>query len=378
MTQTETNPNPDAQDAIQKDRRRKGLIALAAVVVVGAVLYGLYWLLVASHHISTDDAYVGADVAQVTPLVAGSVARITVSDTQHVKQGQILVVLDDADAKLALERAEAQYSQAQRKVRGYFASDESLGAQVASRAAGVAQAKARVASAQADVDQARLQLQRRQALAGSGAVSAEELTQAQSGVLTAQAALAAARAAQVEASAQRTAAAGERTVNAALIAGGPVDNNPEVAAARAQLDQARLDLKRTTIVSPVDGVVTRRAVQVGQRVAVGATLMAIAPIQTAYVDANFKETQLKNIRIGQPVTLTADIYGGGKFNGKVVGIGAGTGAAFALIPAQNASGNWIKIVQRVPVRIALDPKEMQERPLRVGLSMKVDIDTAAR
>jgi membrane fusion protein (multidrug efflux system) len=180
-----------------------------------------------------------------------------------------------------------------------------------------------------------------------------------------------------QAHANLRAAQGQREANLVLISGTPLDQNPEVAAARARLDAAKLALERTVIRSPIDGVVSKKQVQVGQEVQAGTPLMTVVPVNAVYVDANFKEVQLKKVRIGQPVTLTSDLYGGGvKFHGRVVGLSGGTGSAFSLIPAQNASGNWIKVVQRLPVRIALDPKELAEHPLRVGLSMKAKIDVS--
>jgi membrane fusion protein, multidrug efflux system len=216
-------------------------------------------------------------------------------------------------------------------------------------------------------------------LSASGAVSGDELTQAQNAFSTAQAALAGAKAAHAQAVAQKTAAIGQRSVNSALIEGTSAAANPEVAAARAKLQQAELNLARTRISAPIDGIIAKNAVQVGQQVQPGQTLMTIVPIEAVYVNANYKEAQLRNVRIGEPAVLTSDLYGGSiKYHGKVVGIGGGTGAAFALIPAQNATGNWIKVVQRLPVRIALDPAELRAHPLRVGLSMSAVIDTSRR
>ncbi len=349
---------------------------LAAAVLMGAGAYGADRLLVGGK-VSTDNAYVGADVAQVTPLVSAPVREVRVSDTQAVKTGDVLVVLDDTDARIALASAEAELGQAQRRVRGYLATDQSLGAQVAARAADQTRAGASVAAAKADMDRARIELNRRQALVASGFVTGEEVTRVQNAYATAEANYRAAQAAQVAATATRSAAVGSMNANAALASGIPVDANPEVQAARAKVEQARVDLQRTVIRAPIDGVVARRNVQDGQRVAAGAPVMQIVPVGRAYVDANFKEVQLRKVSIGQPVTLESDLYGGGtRYHGRVAGLAGGTGAAFALIPAQNATGNWIKVVQRLPVRIALDPAELRAHPLRVGLSMKATIDTA--
>ncbi len=365
-----------ATDA-RRGQARKRLFGMVGLAVLAAViLYGLYWFLVASHYIATDDAYVGADSAQVTPLVSGAIKAVHVADTQTVKAGDVLVEIDPADASLAVARADAEYQRAVRTVRGDLATQDALAAQVGARGADIARAKAQVESARADVAKAKVDLDRRQALAASGAVSGDELTAAKNAYTTAQAALAAAEAASAQAAATQKAA--EASLQAqAVMTQGSVDENPQVAAARAQLNTAKLDLERTTLRSPVDGIVTRRNVQVGQRVAVGAQLMTIVPTTQVYVDANFKEGQLKKVTIGQPVTLQSDIYGGGvTYHGKVAGLSGGTGSAFALIPAQNATGNWIKVVQRLPVRVQLDPQELADHPLRVGLSMKAKIDVS--
>ena len=370
----ETAAPPPAKAA---KRTRKRLFAgFAAALAAAGAGYGGWYLLVGSHHVETDNAYVNADVAQVTPLVGGPVSRVAVQDTQAVRQGDVLIVLDDSDARIALASAEAELARAERRVRGYLATDQSLTAQVAARGADQRRAASAVVSARADLDRARIDLQRRKALAATGAVSGEELTQAQNAFAVAEAAYDSARAAQTQAGANHDAAVGSLTANAVLTEGTSVATNPEVSAARAKVDQARLDLARTVIRAPIDGVVARRNVQVGQRVAAGAPLMQVVPIGQAYVDANFKEVQLHKVRLGQPVTLTADLYGGSvTYHGTVVGLSAGTGAAFSLIPAQNATGNWIKVVQRLPVRIAVAPSELKAHPLRVGLSMKAVIDT---
>ena len=361
--------------AAARKRRRNLLALLGAVVVTGIVVWLIYWLLISSHYVVTDNAYVGANTAEVSPLVSGQVSQVLVVETQNVQAGDPLVILDDADAKIALAGAEAALSQAKRQVQGYFANDTALGGQVDARAADIARADAQLASAQADLARAQTDLGRRQALAASGAVSGDELTNAQNHFLSAQAALAAAKAARIEAQAQRGAAVGARDVNKAMIAGASVDQNPDVLAAQARVDAAKLALSRTVIRAPLGGVVTKKTASVGQQVAVGATLMTIVPTTSAYVDANFKEAQLAHVRPGQPVTLTSDLYGGHvTFHGRVKGLSGGTGSAFSLIPAQNASGNWIKIVQRLPVRIDLDPAELAKHPLRIGLSMKATVD----
>ncbi|MBA4012311.1 MAG: EmrA/EmrK family multidrug efflux transporter periplasmic adaptor subunit [Phenylobacterium sp.] len=356
-------------------RRKRLFMILGGVVLAGAVIWGGYYVLVGSRHVATDNAYVNADTAQVTALVAGPIVQAPVGETTVVKAGQVITVIDPADFQLAVDRARAELGQAQRRVGQYFANDEALGAQTAARGADIARAEAMLASARSDYSRAEVEYGRRRNLAESGAVSGDELTQAENRYQAAKAALAAAQAGLAQAKAAAAQSAGQQKAANALVAGTNVEDNPEVAAARAKLAQAELDLVRTTIRSPVDGVVARKSVVVGQKVANGAPVMSIVPIQTAYVDANFKEVQLRKVRPGQPVELTSDLYGKGvKFHGKVAGLGGGTGSAFALIPAQNATGNWIKVVQRVPVRIALDPKELAEHPLRVGLSMDAVID----
>jgi membrane fusion protein (multidrug efflux system) len=344
-----------------RTRRRRLLtwLALAVVVVVG--LYAVWAFVFAGRSVSTDNAYVGADVAPVTPLVSGPVARVLVKETEIVQAGQPLVLLDDSDARIAVAQAEAALGQAERKVRGYVANDAALAGQVGARDADVARARA-------DLERAKTDLDRRQALASSGAVSGDELTSAKNRYAEAQAALA-------QAAAAKRAAEGNREANRVLIEGVDVAQNPEVAAARARLAQAQLDLDRTVIRAPLSGEVSKKTVEPGQHVQTGVPIMQVVPTAEMFVDANFKEVQLDRVRPGQSVTLTSDLYGRGvKFHGRVRGLTGGTGSAFSLIPAQNASGNWIKVVQRVPVRIDLDPKELKEHPLRVGLSMKASVD----
>jgi membrane fusion protein (multidrug efflux system) len=357
----ETSPN-DAKARASAQRQRLFTI-LGAAVIAGALIFGVYWVLVASHHIATDDAYVNADVADVTPQISGAVIDAPASDTKQVKKGDVLVVIDPADFRLALAEAQANLSAAQRKVQGYFANNDAQAAAIAARQADVTRASA-------DLERARTDLDRRKALAPSGAVSRDELTEAQNRFDEASAAMALAVA-------NQRAAVGQQRIAGALIAGTDVATNPEVAVAKAKVDQAQLDLDRTVIRSPFDGVIAKNSVEIGQRVSAGAPLMTVVPIESAYVNANFKEVQLRHVRIGQHATLTSDLYGAGvKFDGTVVGVAGGTGSSFAVIPAQNATGNWIKVVQRLPVKIALKPEQLREHPLRVGLSMNVDIDTS--
>ncbi len=367
-----------ARPAQSANTKRKQLLTyVAAAVVVGAIGWGAYYGLVASHFVETDNAYVGTDVAQVNALVAGPIATVSALETQHVKAGQVLATIDDADAKIAVEQAQAALALAERHVQGYVANDAALAGALGARQADVERAEAQIASAQADLDSAKTNLARRQKLATSGAISQEELTDAQDAFAKAQAAMSNAVASRDAARAAVTAAGGQRQNNSTLFAGVSSDQNPEVLAAKARLDAAELALSRTVVRAPADGIVSKKAIEVGQQVAVGTPLMTVVPTDHAFVDANFKEVQLKQVVPGQKVELTSDLYGKSvKYHGTVRGISGGTGSAFSLIPAQNASGNWIKVVQRLPVRIDLDPKEVAEHPLRVGLSMTAKIDTS--
>jgi membrane fusion protein (multidrug efflux system) len=365
-------------DTRNRIRRKRLFAALGATVLVCALGYGLYSYTYASRYVSTDNAYTAAETAQVTPVISGIVREVRVSDTQQVKQGDVVVVLDDTDATLALAQAEAELGRSVRKVRGYVANDDSLAAQIASRASEEKRAAAQVTVASADFERAQIDLTRREALSSSGSVSGDELTKARNAFATAKANLLAAQAAAEQSRANHTAAIGSRAANAVLIVNATEDTNPEVALARARRDQAKVNLERTVIRAPVDGVVVRRTVQVGQQVQSGVPLLSVVPLSEVHVDANFKEVQLDRVKIGQPVEVTSDLYGSSvRYHGVVAGLSGGTGSAFATIPAQNATGNWIKVVQRVPVRIKLDATELAARPLQVGLSMNATIDTRA-
>jgi len=366
-------------NVVKSNRRRKLLMALAAVVVISGAGATSYWFLHGSHFISTDNAYAAVEVAQVTPAIGGTISDVLVTDTQAVRKGDVLVKIDQTDAMLALAQAEAELGQAIRRVKGLIANDSSLNSQIRARDAEEKRAAAQLASAEADFERAEIDLQRRQTLSTSGSVSGDELTRAQNAFAAARANLDATRAAIAQARANRSTAVSSREVNAVLIAGTTVDTNPEVALARARRDQAVVDLERTVIRAPLDGIVAKRQVQVGQRVQAGMPLLAVVPVQEMHVDANFKEVQLRKVRVGQPVELHADIYGSAvTYHGTVEGFSGGSGAAFSAIPAQNATGNWIKVVQRLPVRIKLDPAELQDKPLKVGLSMTAAIDTRGK
>jgi membrane fusion protein (multidrug efflux system) len=317
VTMNTSTPN----DLNQKNRKKRAM--LFALLAVGIAVAGgggwTYWKLVGSRYVSTDNAYTAAEVAIVTAEVDGLAAQVRAVDSQKVQRGDVLVVIDDTDAKLALRQAEADLSRAQ----------------------------AQIASAKANVERSGIDLQRREALVGSGSVSGDELTQVRNGATNARAALDAALAAEAQ--------------------------------AQARLEKSKVDLARTVIRAPVDGIVARRQVQLGQRVQPSIPLLNVVPAQEMYVNANFKEVQLTDVKPGQTVELTSDLYGEHVvFHGVVDGFNGGTGAAFALIPAQNATGNWIKVVQRLPVRVRLDPAELEAHPLRVGLSMTAKVDLRSK
>ncbi len=357
--------------------RRKALAIVAGVVVAGGLAWTAWWTLVGSRVETTDNAYVQGNVVQITPQIAGTVVSINVDDTDVVKAGQPLVRLDPADAQLALDQAQAQLGQTVREVRTMYANNATLKAQIAAREAEASRAQAEVARLQADLVRAQDDVARRKPLVASGAVGAEEFAHATAQLAAAQSAVAAAKST-VEAAKSAVAAAQEQLAsNQAMTEGTPVEQHPSVLRAAARVRESWLAVKRADLLAPVDGVVARRSVQVGQRVAAGAPLLTVVALDKLWVDANFKEGQLQRMHVGQSAKLTADVYGHKvEYSGRVVGLGAGTGAAFALLPAQNATGNWIKVVQRVPVRIALDPKELAAHPLRVGLSMDVSVDVS--
>lgn len=373
---TETLPVDDSE---RSAKRAKLFKILGLTVLAIALIWGVWYWLTQAGRVHTDNAYVGADSAQVTALVSGPVKEVRVGGTQSVKKGDILVILDDSDQRIAVADAEAALRQARQRYGQASATADAARARVSARGADIAQARARLRDANAAVERARAELARRESISGTGAVSAEELTAARAAFQSASASRDLAAAGIASAEATRGSASGDLGAAEAVVRGTTIDTAPDVAAAEARLEKAQLDLARTVIRAPVDGIVTNRQVQVGQRIAAGAPIMIIVPISTAYVDANFKESQFKHIRIGQPVELVSDYYGGDVvYRGKVVGIAGGTGAAFSLIPAQNATGNWVKVVQRLPVRIALDAKELKEHPLRVGLSMEATIDTRGK
>jgi membrane fusion protein, multidrug efflux system len=368
----------NAEEATKaKATRKKAMIGIAGAVLLAGVGYGGYAYFVGSQHVSTDNAYVGAYTATVTPMVGGQVAEVLVSDAQTVRKGDILFRIDGKDAQIALAQAEAELAKMRRQFGQTSASGSALSAQIGARDADIARARAQMIAAQADVAKAQVDYTRRATLQRTGAVSGDELTSASSALANANAALGVARAGMAQAVATRQSAQGDLGANRALTSGLTANTSPDVLSAQARVDAARLDVERTIVRAPVAGVVTRRTIQVGQRLAVGAPAMMVVPTSEAFVDANFKEGQLAKVRPGQKVTLKSDLYGSSVvYHGRVIGFAGGTGSAFALIPAQNATGNWIKVVQRVPVRIALDPRELAQNPLRVGISMEADVDLA--
>jgi membrane fusion protein (multidrug efflux system) len=341
----ETARSPTARQL--QTRRRTWLAVLTIGLVVIALTVLGWWLLYARYYQSTDDAYVAGDLVSVNSQLSGTVVAIGADETDLVRAGQELVRLDDTDARIALQAAEQQLARTVRQTRTVFANRDQLTAVVSER-------RSELARAQAD-------LNRRQSLAATGAVSGEELGHARDALNAARDALTAA---------EKNLAAG-----VALVGHTGVADNPDVQAAATQVEVAWLALVRTSVRAPVTGYVARRAVQLGERIAPGGALMAIVPLERLRVDANFKESQLRRMRIGQPVTVVADLYGRHvEYHGRVEGLGLGTGAAFALLPAQNATGNWIKVVQRVPVRVTLDAQELREHPLRIGLSTTATVD----
>ncbi|WP_206997831.1 HlyD family efflux transporter periplasmic adaptor subunit [Trinickia mobilis] len=342
-------PNPPLKNEQEiKPGKRKLLIAsLVSALAVGAAAYGLYYFLDARYHVDTDDAYVNGNVVQITPQVTGTVIAVNADNTQTVKSGDPIVQLDPADTRIALQQAEANLGQTVRRVHGLYVDDDQYRADIAQR--------------ESDLSKAQDDLRRRLSTGVSGAVSEEDISHARDAVNSAKAALDAAQ--------QRLGA------NRALTAHTSVEQHPDVLASAAKVRDAYLAYARTTLPAPVTGYVAQRSVQVGQRVSPGTPLMSVVPLNQVWVDANFKEWQLRHIRVGQPVELTADVYGSSiVYHGKVVGFSPGTGSALALLPAQNATGNWIKVVQRLPVRIEIPLEELEKHPLRVGLSMNVDVN----
>ncbi|QDC04413.1 MULTISPECIES: efflux RND transporter periplasmic adaptor subunit [Pseudomonas] len=343
-----SSDTPAPTEAPTSSRKRKlWLIGLLVLLILGGLGTWAWYSLVGRWYESTDDAYVNGNVVEITPLVAGTVTSIGADDGDLVHAGQVLLQFDPADSQVALQSAQANLARTVRQVRGLYSNVDSLKAQLQTR--------------QAELRKAQQDFNRRKVLAESGAIAGEELSHARDDLSVAQAAVNSARQ--------------QLSTSAALVDDTVVASHPEVMAAAADLRQAYLAHARTTLVAPVTGYVAKRSVQLGQRLQPGTATMAVIPLDQVWIDANFKETQLRQMRIGQPVEITADLYGSDvSYSGTVDSLGAGTGSAFALLPAQNATGNWIKIVQRVPVRIHLNPDQLKDHPLRIGLSTVVDVD----
>ena len=371
-----------AQDVARRARqrnRKRAFAGILAVVVTAALAYAGYWYLYGSVHASTDDAYVGGNVVQVTPQIEGTVVAVNADDTRLVHEGDVLVRLDAADTDVKLASAEAALADAVRSVRGLYANSAQAQAGIAQRVADQRKAESDLAAAQAEVQKAQAEYRRREALAQQNFVSPENVLTAKTTLEAAVAQRDSAHAAVAQAQASISAAQQQLRAASGLVDNTSLEDHPRVRAAAAKVKEAYLDSERVAIRAPVSGYVAKRSVQVGQRVAPGTPLMAVVPGDQMWVDANFKEGELKDVRIGQPVRLVSDLYGRDVvFHGKVAGLGLGTGSAFSLLPAQNASGNWIKIVQRVPVRVALDPAELDAHPLRIGLSVTATVDTKDR
>lgn len=339
------------QPANKKGKRKGALLLLTLLFILIAVAYGIYWFLVLRHYEETDDAYVAGNQVQIMAQVSGSVTKVWADNTDYVQKGDVLVSLDPTDAKQAFEKAQTQLASSVRQTRQLMINSKQLQANIDVK---------KTALSQAQTD-----LNRRIPLGTANLIGREELQHARDAVASAQAEL--------------DVAIQQYNANQAMVLATKLEEQPAVQQAATEVRNAWLALERTKIVSPMTGYVSRRAVQPGAQISPTTPLMAVVPASDLWVDANFKETQLAHMRIGQPATITSDIYGDSvKYTGKVVGLDMGTGSAFSLLPAQNATGNWIKVVQRLPVRIELDAKQLAEHPLRIGLSTLVEVDTSNR
>ncbi|MEQ9888945.1 multidrug efflux MFS transporter periplasmic adaptor subunit EmrA [Pectobacterium zantedeschiae] len=349
MSESVENQVPQTPQRNKKRQRKRVLSLLTFIFVVLGCAWLVYWFLVLRHHQSTDDAYVAGNQIQIMAQVTGSVTHVNVDNTDFVKQGQVLVELDPTDAQQTFERAKTALANSVRQTHQLIINSKQYQANIELR--------------QTELNKAQSDLSRREALGSANAIGREEVQHARDAVATAKAALEVARQ--------------QYQANQAMILDTPLEKQPAIQQASVEMRDAWLALQRTKIVSPIDGYISRRSVQIGARISSTSALMAVVPANHLWVDANFKETQLANMRIGQPATVIADIYGDDVvYQGKVVGLDMGTGSAFSLLPAQNATGNWIKVVQRLPVRIEIDPKQVAEHPLRIGLSALVNVDTA--
>jgi len=361
------------------NKRRAILLRLAALLLVISLAVFAWWFFSGQWRTSTDDAYVGGNIVAVTPLTGGTVVAIHADTTQAVTEGQLLVQLDDSDTRLQLDAAEAALAAAVREVRGLYAASHSNLPLLAQRRADLARAQAELARSDMALAQAESEFKRRESLSRQNFVSPENVQIAQTARDTARAQRDAAASAAKASTAAIAQTEDQASVSNARVDNTSLENHPNVRTAAVRVREAALALARTRVLAPVSGQVAKRVVQIGERVTPGASLMAIVPLDKVWLDANFKETELRDVRIGQAATLTSDFYGDSViFRGHVLGLAPGTGSAFALLPAQNATGNWVKIVQRLPVRIALDARELQAHPLRIGLSMDATIDTHDR
>ncbi|AVX39289.1 MULTISPECIES: multidrug efflux MFS transporter periplasmic adaptor subunit EmrA [Yersinia] len=349
MSTSAENQTPQQPQNNKKTQRKRVMLLLTAIFIIIGVAYLVYWFLVLRHHQETDNAYVSGNQVLIMSQVSGSVISVNSENTDFVKSGDILVTLDPTDAEQAFEQAKTTLASSVRQTHQLLINGKEYQANIALK-------KTQLSQAQND-------LQRRVVLGAAAAIGREELQHARDAVDAAQASL--------------DVAIQQFNANQALVLNTPLEKQPAVEQAAAKLRDAWLALQRTKIVSPVTGYVSRRSVQVGAEITSGTPLMAVVASEQLWIDANFKETQLANMRIGQPATVVTDFYGDDVvYQGKVVGLDMGTGSAFSLLPAQNATGNWIKVVQRLPVRIALDATQLAEHPLRIGLSTTVRVDTA--
>jgi len=350
MSAQAENQTPQ-QPVNKKGKRKRALLLLTLFFIVIAVAYGIYWFLVLRHFEETDDAYVAGNQVQIMAQVSGSVTKVWADDTDFVKQGDVLVTLDATDARQAFEKAKTQLASSVRQTRQLMINSKQLQASIELK-------KTALSQAQSDFN-------RRVPLGSANLIGREELQHARDAVTSAQADL--------------DVATQQYNANQAMILNTRLEEQPAVQQAATEVRNSWLALQRTKIVSPITGYVSRRAVQPGAQISPSTALMAVVPASNLWVDANFKETQLAHMRIGQTATVVSDIYGDDvEYSGKVVGLDMGTGSAFSLLPAQNATGNWIKVVQRLPVRIELDAKQLADHPLRIGLSTLVKVDTSAR
>ncbi|QXX81082.1 multidrug efflux MFS transporter periplasmic adaptor subunit EmrA [Providencia sp. R33] len=348
MSSPEEMQQTQAPQRNKKRQRRNALMFLTFIFIAIGVGWGIYWYLVLRHYESTDNAYVAGNQVQIQSQVSGSVMTVNIDNTDFVQSGTVLVELDPRDAELALDKAKTELANSVRQTRQHTINSRQL--------------QANIDVKRSELSRLQNDLKRREVLGNSNLIGKEELQHARESVVSAKAAL--------------DMAVEQYNANQAIVLNTSIEKQPAVEQAATQVRNAWLALQRTKIVSPVDGYVSRRSVQIGSQITPSTPLMAIVPSSGMWIDANFKETQLADMRIGQPAKVTADFYGKDVvFNGTVVGLDMGTGSAFSLLPAQNASGNWIKVVQRLPVRIALDPAQLEERPLRIGLSTEVTIDT---